>query len=160
MYRPAFGCVLLLALAAVSGCRKSASAGTDAAPAKQTHESVLMAAMQSLQNTAASLNRIGDASSADQAVAEVTREAESLQRHAQQLAALGPPSPTERNNVMRHNNEMMAAIQGVTQAMAKVSTAIQSRQFPPATTERPAAAAKLYGNAMTAFGQQLQKVTG
>jgi hypothetical protein len=124
--------------------------------AKRSHERVVVDAIATMRTYAASLNKVNDAASAEQAIPAVQSEAQKLQRLRQELASLGPCSADERARMHRHSDEIVSASQGAHQASAGAIRTIQAGQIPEDVADRVKRAAAGFGQAMVDFGQQLK----
>src|SRR6266567_1877765 len=100
--------VVVPAVALLGGCRKSPPPGQS-----QTHETLVKEAIVSMQDSASSLNRVTDATSAEQAVKVLQRQTQNLQSLRQRLAELGGASSSERARVKQHSQAVIAASQEI-----------------------------------------------
>jgi hypothetical protein len=138
--------IAVLPVALLGGCRKSAQT--------ESHEALVKEAIVSMRNTASSLNNATDATSAEQAVKVVQRETQNLQTLRQRLAGLGKASSSERERVKRHSQDMIAASDALSQAVAAAVGKIQAGRLPPELGRRLAATTHDYGKAMVDYGHQ------
>ncbi len=144
-----FAWVLLLALALppLAGCKKSSASG-------QTHESVVVAAVASMQAIADALKSVRDAASAKQATDVLNREIKNLRRLRQSLVDLGSATKAQRERVKQHSDKIVAASRAVTQSSQAVIGQVQAGQVPRETATPLLEASKEYGEAMSEFADQ------
>ncbi len=104
------------------------------------------------------MESVRDARTAEPASQAIRQEVQRLRALAKELAGLGKASGAERQRVKQHDQAVISESQAALKAAAALTARVKPPTYPRGVATTLLNAISDYGEAMTAFGLQLDQV--